>query len=1066
MNVFERLDPGGPALLLAASSAAIVAVVAISAEALARGLARRGAATRHEVYLVALLIVLASPMLAVSVGRSGLVLITLPGERPSSAPAIPEPEAEGLPPDTRAIAEPEPTEGPPPIVDAGPVPAPPPMPSAEARRRPESPRWTWSAVRGALAGIWAAGAVVLAVRLVFGLVAMIRLRRRAWPIDAASIAGVLEDVRAALVGRHLPPIVEVDSGLAGPVTAGLFRPTVVLPGGLADRLDAAALRDVLLHEVAHAFRRDGLVGLLQRVAALAFWPHPLVHRLNRRLSRAREEACDDVVLGRGDPARYARTLLLLAEGIGPGRVGAAVGLFEAHWRLEDRVARVLDPGRPAMTRANRAATLSAAALLAMTAVVVAAVRPAPEAQEPGKVAVAVKGAGDEDAWRAGPGTAIRGTVVDEAGAPVAGAAVRAKGYEKSDDAATSGADGRFLLRVGGPFRVHTAIIAEADGGARLGFAAHDDMAIGPPESLRIVLKPARPLTVRVKDAAGRPVAGAAVSVDSSGFYWCAVDPGTSDSEGIARFRVPADVRVQSVSALKDGLGADYHENYRGLPARSDGPPPPEVSLTLDGARTATVTAVGSDGRPVPGLTLHVFRLSKPGKLQTISGFGQGISSTVTDGRGMARFPWIPPSAGVSVSLYPRGHSADNEFTVGRDTKGDVDGTIRVVRDGRLSGRVTRADGSPARGVMVRAQGWGPIGLGTVIARSETRTDGDGAYSLSVQPEHIYGLGVVDRDRAATPYWGLSFREGESREGLDFRLVVGTRLHGRIIVPPGPASTFPPRVMMSLVGPELPASMQPSAGILRRQPDLKRRLTIPMSLRPDDEGRYEVRLAAGEYEFRDLILRKSEFLRVDGTGEIARDFTWAIPPSFELAGTVVDASRGAARPPVSGALVRLFRPGRPVYANVQALSGPDGRFTLNRTAAAALHAKDRDGTLAALADVAADAKDVVLALAPAATVSGRLVAADGRPVVGNGLSIRRALGPGDGDKGAYHEWLRCDRDGRFLVAGLVPGLPYKLVFTHQGGDEAGEEVPLKTLPISAPGPIDLGELIVPAGRPAR
>ena len=64
---------------------------------------------------------------------------------------------------------------------------------------------------------------------------------------------------------------------------------------------------------------------------------------------------------------------------------------------------------------------------------------------------------------------IRGTVVDEAGAPVAGASVRAKGYDRSDDVATSGPDGRFLLRVAGPYRVHSrGRRARPNSGLRLG----------------------------------------------------------------------------------------------------------------------------------------------------------------------------------------------------------------------------------------------------------------------------------------------------------------------------------------------------------------------------------------------------------------------------------------------------------------------------------------------------------------------------------------------------------------------------------------------------------------------
>ena len=61
MSLLARFDPGAAAPVLAASTAAAVAVVAIVAEALGRLLRRRGSATRHEVDLVALLIVLASP---------------------------------------------------------------------------------------------------------------------------------------------------------------------------------------------------------------------------------------------------------------------------------------------------------------------------------------------------------------------------------------------------------------------------------------------------------------------------------------------------------------------------------------------------------------------------------------------------------------------------------------------------------------------------------------------------------------------------------------------------------------------------------------------------------------------------------------------------------------------------------------------------------------------------------------------------------------------------------------------------------------------------------------------
>ena len=45
--------------------------------------------------------------------------------------------------------------------------------------------------------------------------------------------------------------------------------------------------------------------LLQRIAGVLYWPHPLVHWLNVRLARLREEVCDNFVLRSGDPCEYA-----------------------------------------------------------------------------------------------------------------------------------------------------------------------------------------------------------------------------------------------------------------------------------------------------------------------------------------------------------------------------------------------------------------------------------------------------------------------------------------------------------------------------------------------------------------------------------------------------------------------------------------------------------------------------------------------------------------------------------------------------------------------------------------
>ena len=248
------------------------------------------------------------------------------------------------------------------------------------------------------------------------------------------------------------------------------------------------------------------------------------------------------------------------------------------------------------------------------------------------------------------------------------------------------------------------------------------------------------------------------------------------------------------------------------------------------------------------------------------------------------------------------------------------------------------------------------------------------------------------------------------------------------------------------------------------PQRSDRERISLPVRAGDDGRYEARLGPGEYEIYGPASRRPyETIRVDGTGEVVRDFP-AIPEPVDLAGTVVDAEGR----PVAGATLRVLAVGSPSGTPVQATADAAGRFSLRRRPGPAiLHAKGPDDTLAGLVPLADGAADVRVTLTPSATASGRVVAGAGKPVEGASLGLFLVAGPGGEPLRALigaDVQVRTDRDGRYRLPSLVPGARYEAQVAVRGGPRAGENFPIKTFRVERPGPIDLGEFVVPDAKP--
>lgn len=245
-------------------------------------------------------------------------------------------------------------------------------------------RALWSTVRKAVGSIdiglvvlltWLTVTACLLVWTGIGAIGAWRLSRRTATVLDDDLLLECERARRVL-GLRRTVDVGVSSDVAIPMVVGALHPRVVIPASAA-AWTRERLRVVLLHELAHVRRRDGLWMLASRVVTSIFWFHPLVWVLSSHLRRDAERACDEVVLGCGvRGSDYAEHLVAIARHAMDRRLlTSSVLALAARSSLESRVVAILGTRVP---RASNGRMLAAAACAAVSLfVVVAAVSPTP-----------------------------------------------------------------------------------------------------------------------------------------------------------------------------------------------------------------------------------------------------------------------------------------------------------------------------------------------------------------------------------------------------------------------------------------------------------------------------------------------------------------------------------------------------------------------------------------------------------------------------------------------------------------------------------------------------------------
>jgi beta-lactamase regulating signal transducer with metallopeptidase domain len=129
-----------------------------------------------------------------------------------------------------------------------------------------------------------------------------------------SMFGVFEHCHKQMAtGRHMT--LKLSSVTASPAVCGLFRPTILIPQTLSDKLKDDDLKSIFLHELAHIKRGDLWISLFQAILQIAYFYNPLLWLANAIIRKVREQAVDEMVLvAMGEQSEnYFETLLNISK---------------------------------------------------------------------------------------------------------------------------------------------------------------------------------------------------------------------------------------------------------------------------------------------------------------------------------------------------------------------------------------------------------------------------------------------------------------------------------------------------------------------------------------------------------------------------------------------------------------------------------------------------------------------------------------------------------------------------------------------------------------------------------
>lgn len=664
---------------------------------------------------------------------------------------------------------------------------------------------------------------------------------------------------------------------------------------------------------------------------------------------------------------------------------------------------------------------------------------------------------------------VAGRVVDAQGQGVADVLVETDVSGRQRVSVRTDREGKFTLRAAK--MIEGWLRARTQDGDRQTLQFLPDIVVnGRLPDTQMTLKPARRLSVTVKDGKGAVVAGA-WTVARTPFV--ITEEVTTDAAGKAALRVPTDAPLTEIVAMKRGVGLDYAR----LQAREVPPPDTQstgtdnmdrIELVLNGAITMRIRAIDEHEQPLAGVQVTATMYQKPGKnaplaLGTLDEFRR-----TTDQHGIAVFPTIPADSSrpVSFSTSRPGYYAPQRCSID-PTSDSKEAEAILLRQVSLTGRVTDSDGRPVESADVLIDGSG-LGFSS-FHQQQIRTAADGRFTFEVNPATAY-LIAATKDRFASRGVLQVVHKQAPTDPVELVLGPATRLYGQVMTGNKPLAT-PGQYVSIRLNDESYSRLPQDQRLSGDTGNPPIRLSISRWAEVDSTGRFELFIGPGHYGVFAPNARVGKPITISNQKEV--EFNPELPatqPAQVLKGRVVLHNKPEVAVP-NASITGLEPDARRSMDEIRATSDRQGRFTLGHgNGDIYIHATAEEGKLQGIVLVNDEQEDVIVPVGPTASARGRLVDDQGQPVtrrlVMYGVMVRLHNPPAGRSLGSSTSWLggqvKTDEKGEFRIEGLVVGAEYTLLVMVDAPNGRGRLVPAigKVQPESTE-QVELGDLKLPS-----